>query len=63
MSFHSIASEIVNSLLQRAKDSSHALTVKKGCASGLTVFSTSAGPNDNGRQGGRLAALTNDEGH
>lgn len=51
-----------NAILSWAKENPYALRFRKG-ATCLTAFSDSAGPHEEATQGGRIFALTNDDGH
>jgi hypothetical protein len=51
-----------NATLRWSQENRYPLIFRKG-ASCLTVFCDAAGPNEEGTQGGRLAALTDDDGH
>lgn len=54
---------LANAVLDWAKYNRYTLTFKKGFSQALTVFCDSAGPHEDGTQGGRLVALADNEGH
>lgn len=54
---------LAKAVLDWAKENRNALTFKRGFAQALTVLCDSAGPDEYGTQGGRLVALTDNEGH
>lgn len=57
------SAKIANDTIKWAKDNRYSLMFKKGFCDSLTIFCDSAGPSEEGTQGGRLIALTDVSGN